>query len=45
MQVIDPENFLITKKKNKRTEHGRNRYHNMTEKKETQTKTISKKLS
>ena len=45
MHEINTEIYL-KKKKNKKTEHGRNRYHNMSEKKkETKTERISKKIS
>ena len=34
----------MKKKKNKKREYGKNRYHNMSEEKKTKTKRISKKL-
>ena len=40
MQEINTEIYL--KKKNKKREYGKNRYHNMSEKKETKTKEYQK---
>ena len=44
MQKINIETYL-KKKKDKKREEGKNRYHNMSEEKKAKTKRISKKLS